>query len=618
MMLVIINCKSTIKSELSVSLYKTSLIPVLFLSLSLEAQDLKSAVSEVLSTNPIVLERLKNYNYVKEAITNAESGYYPKIDLNLGVGVEQTDKSNQAIAPDASDTFSVYQNSLKYTQNLFNGFGTINQVATEEYRTISAAYSYVEKANDRAFATVDAYLEVMKNQELLQTAQANVNIDQEIFEKVQKLYDSGLTTLSEVNKIESSLALAKSNLVVQENSILNAAFKLQRILGRHLNPDAMSKPTFDGALPATNEEAALFAIQNNPSVLVGDYNVKLAQATNKEKQSVYYPKIDIEVSESMTKNLSAVEGNNDKFRAMAYLSYNIFNGFADKSAIQKSVSKVHQEVETKNSLRRQVLEGLNLSWAAKSKLQEQLGHLQEYKKYSLKTLTLYTKEYDLGQRSLLDLLSAQNDFIGAKVQIINAEFSLLFAKYRVLDAMGTLVTTVLGEDNHLRSNVGLNAKTPDNYDSLPIQYDRDKDLIVDDVDLCDNSSSEQMKNVYGCELNDANVSQVERYGGFLFAGDKPRNPQKIQDLIIQLTPYGLENIKFNILGNAQDKSLSKDALLKLSQKRADIVKSELINAGASASNVTTYANADEAPTQSDESDKNNRVDVIVIKLEKGI
>ncbi len=444
---------------------KKSLLTVLLLTTALSAQDLKTTVSELLSTNPIILERLKNYNATKEDITTAESGYYPKVDLNLGFGMEKSDGTN----PDGTDrfatkedTFSVYQNSLKYTQNLFNGFSTTYQVKEQEYRTISAAYSYIEKVNNTSFEMVNQYLQVMKSQELLKNAQENVKINEDILTKVKKLYNAGLTTLSEVNKIESSLALSKSNLVVQENNALDISYNFQRVYGSHMDPESMSKPTLNITLPATQEEAVEFATENNPSLLVSEYNIKLAQATSREKKSNFYPKIDIEVSQSMNKNLSAIEGEDNRFRAMAYLSYNIFNGFSDSAELQKSISQINQEVETKNNLKRQVIEGLNLSWAANKKLQEQLVYLNEYKEFSHKTLTLYTKEYDLGRRSLLDLLSSQNDFIASKAQIINTEYSLLFAKYRILDAMGTLVSTVVSDDETIYSNVGLNGKTPQN------------------------------------------------------------------------------------------------------------------------------------------------------------
>lgn len=445
---------------------KFKIVLALSISTALFSQDIKTTISEVLSTNPIVLERLKNYNATKEDITAAKSGYLPKLDLSIGVGKEDGEKPlNQEF------DYSVYQNSLTLTQNLFKGFETTSRVKEQENRTIASAYSYIEKVNDTSFKMVNAYIQVMKNRELLTIQKENVEINTEIFKKVQKLYDAGLTTLSEVNKIESSLSLAKSNYVVQENTLLDVTYNMQRVLGRRLEPENMSKPTLNIALPANIEEATQFAMQNNPSLLVGKYNIKLAQAVYQEKKSPFYPSIDLEISQAMNKNLSGIEGKYENLRAMAYLKYNLFNGFADEAGLQKSVSSIYQEIETKNRLGREVTEGLNLSWVANEKLTTQLEHLNDYKKFSLQTLTLYSKEYDLGRRSLLDLLSAQNDFIAAKAQIITTEYNTLFAKYRILDAMGTLVSTVLGETDILYSNVGLNGRAPKNNDTLPISYD---------------------------------------------------------------------------------------------------------------------------------------------------
>lgn len=324
----------------------------------------------------------------------------------------------------------------------------------------------------------------------------------------------------------------------------------------------------------------------------------------------------------MNKNLSGVEGTDDRFRAMAYLNYNFFNGFSDEANLKKSISQLHQEVQTKNQLKRGVIEGLSLSWAAYEKLADQLEHLKNYESYSLKTLTLYSKEYDLGRRSLLDLLSAQNDFIGADAQIITTEYNLLFAKYRILDAMGTLVLTVLGDVAPIYSNVGLNGKKPQNRDSLPISYDRDKDLIVDSKDICDNSLLKDMKNIYGCKYYDKHIKQIERYSGFLFEGTtfqlNEETTNRLNALIKQLKPYGFENIEFEIFGNVDNSSLTKEDATKLSLERAATVQAMLVKAGVKKREITLHANGDEAPLFSNETSDaiklNNRVDIIVKKL----
>jgi len=426
---------------------KKALSLVLMASLA-NAQTMKECVIDILESNPKVQERLKNYKALSQDVDVAESGYYPKLDLNLGIGYENTDRYKRPTIPDKhDDDYTVYQNSLRYTQNLFNGFDTYHQVQESESRVGAAAYSFIETANDRSFEMVNTYLQLMKQVELLSTASENVEINSKILNKVRKLYDSGLTTLSEVNKIESSLSLAQSNKVVQENNLQDAEYNLQRVLGRVLDTQKMQSPDLNATtVPDTVDTATIVAMKNNPSLLVAKYNIELAQATYKGAKSNYYPHIDIEVSQSMNKNLSAIEGNEDRFRAMVFLSYNIFNGFSDSSSVQKNRSRINQELATKDDLRRQVLQGLQLSYTSYNKLQEQMVYLQEYKKFSLKTLVLYGKEYDLGRRSLLDLLSSQNDFIGAKAQIINTKYSLLFSKYRILDSMGMMVSSILDDD----------------------------------------------------------------------------------------------------------------------------------------------------------------------------
>lgn len=604
---------------------KTLLLAVSLTTL-INAQNLKTTVEEVLSTNPVILERLKNYNSVKEDITSAKSGYYPKLDLVLGAGRENTDRSNRSNnAVDQSFDYTVYQNSLTLTQNIFKGFETTYQVEQEENRAISAAYSYVEQVNDTAFSMLNSYIQVMKNTELLQTAKENVEINEEIFVKVKKLFDAGLTTLSEVNKIESSLSLAKSNYVVQENTLMDVTYNLQRILGRFLDPKKMVEPIFESQLPKSLEEATQYAMDHNPSLLVSRYNVKLAQAAYKEKQSAFYPQIDMEVSQSMNKNLSATEGNEDKFRAMAFLKYNFFNGFSDSAGLQKSISQIHQENQSKHNLRRQVIEGMNLSWTANEKLTTQLIHLKDYQKFSAKTLTLYSQEYDLGRRSLLDLLSAQNDLIGSKSQIISTKYNILYAKYRILDAMGILLATVVGDTDLVYSNVGLiDSKQSSKEDTLPIKLDMDNDLIVDEKDICSNSLSSQMKNIYGCKAILDKTTQIERYSEFTFSGSDAEltnyGEDRLHSLIKQLEEYGLHNLKIDILGNVDVDDLDSKTSLLLSAQRAGVVKDILIKAGVIEENITLHAQSDKAPMYTNATGKgkqlNNRVDIVVKKLAK--
>ena len=435
------------------------ILSALFLvSAALQAQSLNALLLEVLQTNPTVIAQLKNFESTRPDVTAARAGYYPSIDLSAGVGKEKTDRTPTGGLTATTD-FDVTQASLTYSQNLFSGFATLHRVDEQSARSVAAAYGYIQTLNGISLDLVTSYLEVMRSNDLLETSRQNVKINEEIFTKVSKLYESGLTTLSEVNKIESSLALAKSNAVVNENNLATTRFTLERIAGNPVAPDALEKPEFIWELPATFTSALEHAYGNNPSLLVSDYNIKQALAARKGAEATYYPRLDVEVSQTYGKRLSAYDGEEEQFKAMATLSFNLFNGFADQAAVEKQALLLQFEHANHDKLRRQVKEALHLAWTGYEKLRQQLEHLKAYKEFSLKTLTLYSKEYDLGRRSLLDLLAAQSDFIGSKSQIINTEYDILLAQYRILDAMGIMTSAMLTQSDEFYAKVGLQTPT---------------------------------------------------------------------------------------------------------------------------------------------------------------
>ncbi|MDF1879389.1 TolC family outer membrane protein [Sulfurimonas sp. SAG-AH-194-C20] len=485
-----------------------SVIVIVCLSSTLSALTLKESIVEAINTNPIVQERLKNYRLTQQDLNIAESEYYPKLDLSASVGYNDAGNLKTQADKDWSHNvndqeYGNYETQLKFTQNLFDGFGTTHKVDYQEARILAAAYNYIEKSNDIAFKMTNAYLNVLRSYELLQTARENVQINEDIFSKVKDLFDAGLTPESEVKKIESALSLSRSNLTVQKNNTRDTEFNFRRILGRMPEVATMIKPEMNTPMPESLERAALYSINHNPSLLVSQYNIKGAQSLWKQHQKEFYPTVDLEVSQTYNdvEQRNAFDNPDDRFKARIVMNYNIFKGGADKAAVQKDISKINQEIEIKRDLKRQVIEGLDLSWSAYTMIGLQLKDLKEYSQFSEKTLELYKEEYDLGRRSLLDLLSAQNDVINSRSQIITAEYERLFAKYRILDAMGLLPLAVVGDTKDFTARVNLYSQdnASEILDTVPVMFDVDKDNIADNEDLCDNSLLEDNIMPYGCK-----------------------------------------------------------------------------------------------------------------------
>ena len=659
-------------------LFLNFIIPFSLLSSSLLGLTLKESVIEVMNTNPIVTERLKNYRATQQDLTIAESEYYPSVDFRASLGYNNAGALKSSGDGDwnhavTDEQYNNYETSLILTQNLFDGFSTTSKVDYQEARILAAAYNYVEKSNDLAFKMTSAYLNVVRSYELLQTARENVQINEEIYNNVKDLFDSGLTTDSEVKKIESALSLARSNLVVQRNNSRDTEYSFRRVLGRMPIVSQMSRPELNISMPDSIERAALYAINHNPSLLVSRYNIKGAQALHTQTQKDFYPKIDLELAQNYNDadKLNRFNQPDDRFSARLVLSYNLFRGGADKAAAQREISKINQEIEIKRDLKRQVIEGLDLSWNAYEMIAQQLIDLKDYSRFSEKTLELYKEEYDLGRRSLLDLLSAQNDVINSRSQIIIAEYDHLLAKYRILDAMGLLPMAIVGDTKDFTSRVNLyiDGQAHEILDTVPVKLDVDEDNIVDNEDLCDNSLLENNIMPYGCKkilrdsdgdgvrdsrdrcpltpknakvspdgcALDGDMDGVKDYKdkcldtpiGYEVNGEGCAislnlgvNFKYYSDIIDQKSEKNIEtfaefikknsNYTLNIVGHTSTKG-DEDLNKKLSEKRAKAVKLALIDLGVSENSMTTEGRGESDPIVEDESEDgkllNRRVEI---------
>jgi len=518
------------------------LIPAgIILATQLQGLTLKEAMVQTLENNPAVMERMTNYNATQQDVNVAKAGYLPTLDLQAGIGYQDISNGITGFEKKAQD---IYETSLVFNQNLFNGLSTTYQVSTQKARVMGAAYSFIEKANDISFQLTNTYINVLKERELLKIAVQNIEINEKIFDKVQALYKSGMTTLSEEQKIDASLSLARSNYFVSQNNFKDAQYSFKKNFGRFVEPDTLIVPEFSGMIPEKKTDAQQFALRNNPSVRVADYDLKVAQEDYKEKRGRYMPNLDVEVKQAFNSNLNGVEGDEDDFRAMLILSYNLFRGGADDAEVQKRISLINKEVAYRSDLKRQVMEGFDLSWNAYEELQNQLVHLQKYKMHSLKTLVLYSDEYDMGRRTLLDLLAAQNDLISAKEQIVNAKYDLLFAKYRILDAMGIMVQKVIGDTDNLYSRVGLGSQDLAYENTIPVSLDSDADLVSDLQDICQNSNSKIISDLYGC---DDQSSEFERSATLHYEKDGTLRAESKETLDTFISDYKNLDMKSNIL-----------------------------------------------------------------------
>jgi len=411
---------------------------VVFLISNLSAISLENAVFQTLSTNPQIIEKAHSLKGVQSERDSVLSAYYPKLDLSVGTGLA-TQKTTPAFNNQSGAVVTRTDYSITATMNIFNGFNTYHDLASQTYRTDAAKSYLTESKASIAMQTVESFINMVKQKAIVQISKENVSSQIEIYNKLLEYTESGIGKASDLGFASARLSLAKVNEVVNENNFIQSKVIFETLFGAPIEVSKLQEPVFDYVLPSTLDDAAVMALDHNPSIQVGKDNVKSAQSDYKKSQSVYYPSVDIEVKESLLNESGGYEYSVNSSDAMVYLSYNIFNGFADKAAIEKGVSTYLQNNQFILATQRDVIKKLGVAWIAAIKIQEQLQLLDQLTVYSKKTLEDYYKEFGIGRRTLLDIINVKNDYDNARQSYQAAKYDLLLSKFRILDAMGSLL-----------------------------------------------------------------------------------------------------------------------------------------------------------------------------------
>jgi adhesin transport system outer membrane protein len=85
---------------------------------------------------------------------------------------------------------------------------------------------------------------------------------------------------------------------------------------------------------------------------------------------------------------------------------------------------------------------MRLSWVAHQTIKSQLEFYKDHRDASIKAMEAYQSQFNIGQRTLLDLLDSANEMFVAKSSYVNARYDETFAGYRILASMGALNKTL--------------------------------------------------------------------------------------------------------------------------------------------------------------------------------
>lgn len=402
-----------------------------------QAYTLKEAAQQAVLTNPEVVARWHAYQAASGERDAAAGAFLPRVDLSAGAGRDRFDQ------PTLKSNLNRNSTSLSLTQLLYDGFATSNDVKRLDYARRVRLYELFDITESAALEVVRAYLDVLRYRALLSLAEENYVRHKSVFDQIQRKASAGVARRVDLEQAAGRMALAESNLLTESANLHDVSARFQRLVGSPPKKDLEMPAGLDKGIPANMLAALKDAYAHHPALLAAIENVRSADKAAKIRNAAFQPRVDFRLRTDNGNNLIGIPGRTHNNVAEVVMSWNLFSGMSDVARVKQYAEQLNVARDQRDKTCRDLRQTLAIAYNDTRKLTEQMSYLDQHQLSIEKARDAYRKQFDIGQRTLLDVLDTENELFQARRAYTNAEYDLQTAYARTHAGIGTLFA-VLG------------------------------------------------------------------------------------------------------------------------------------------------------------------------------
>ena len=397
-------------------------------------QTLKEVAQKVVLTNPEVLSKWHAFKAAGGDVGVARAGFYPRVDYTYSAGKEDLKQPGVADRDYNRNGYSV-----ALTQMLYDGFAVSSDVKRLDKARLTRYFELLDAAEAAALEAGRAYYDVIRFRQLLLLAEANYIEHRSSYELLLRRAQSGAGRRVDVEHAAGRLALAELNLNTEAANLHDVTARYLRLVSEQ-PPTVMFGPArLERDFPASEADALKLAFKQNPTLRAAVENLESAQHEVEMRRSAFHPKFDLRLRTDRTENNDGVTGIRQQNIAEVVLSYNLFNGGADVARQTVYAERKNQALDLRDKACRDIRQTLSIAYNEVHRLQAQRSSIDHQVSSIEKTRDAYKAQFNIGQRSLLDLLDTENELLNARRTAVNADVDINQAYLRTQAGIGKLL-----------------------------------------------------------------------------------------------------------------------------------------------------------------------------------
>ncbi|PKQ03314.1 MAG: hypothetical protein CVT72_15160 [Alphaproteobacteria bacterium HGW-Alphaproteobacteria-11] len=430
--------ETSLKRMRALVLGTTALTGALAMSSSASADTLIDALTAAYQSNPTLQAQRADLRATDELVPQALSGWRPSVEAQGSVG---RTKNEVTATFSNSGIFDPRSASVTLNQNLYAGGRTLNATRQAEFAVLAGREGLAGVEQQTLLTAVQSYMDVIRDEGVVALNQNNVTVLRRQLEATQDRFRVGELTRTDVAQSEARLSLARSNLIAAEAQLTASRAFYSRVVGQA--PGTLERPARLETLPATEDEARELAAQNNPTLMAARHTEMASYRAVSVAKGALLPSFDVQARYQYARDPSTTVRDVEESSILGVLTIPLYQSGAEYSRVREA-----KEINNRNRLEvaaalRQVDEAVRIAWEQLRASQAGIISTGEQVNASEIALEGVRQESEVGARTTLDVLDAEQELLNARVTLVSAERDLAVSEYNLLAATGQLTARQL-------------------------------------------------------------------------------------------------------------------------------------------------------------------------------
>jgi outer membrane protein len=406
-------------------------------------QSLNQALTQAYRTNPQLDAARATLRATDEDVARANATYRPVVSGNATASWTRTDTQPASASPGELHPRNF---GVTVAQPLFRGFRSLNQVRVAE-ATVRAGRETLRNVEQSVLlGAATAYMDVVRDQAIVRLGENNVRVLSNQLKATQDQFAVGEVTRTDVAQAEARRAGAVAALEVSRGNLRASRAVYERIVG---SPPGQLVEAGEPLrlMPKSLSEANSIARRENPLIVNALYLEQAARYDVELTRGELLPTVSLNASYTRAYDSSRSVDQSDDRRISTTMTVPIYSG-GDIEARVRQKKHIHvSRLQTIEQVRTEQLSLVVGAWARYSAAKAQGQSTAAQVRANQTALTGVREEYRVGQRTLLDVLNAEQEMLNSQVAEVTARRDATVQAFTLLQAVGRLTPAEMGLGN---------------------------------------------------------------------------------------------------------------------------------------------------------------------------